>query len=88
MNIVLKLQGKPLPPEVMVNLMYEVRAAAEVYRSTFLTTKLINMITARVADVTKSVTDHIYFGDVDRPGIDITIRFFEFPSCLDDEVVA
>lgn len=88
MNITLKLHGKPLPPEVMLNLMYEVRAAAEVYRSTFATGQLIKMVTSRVIEVTKSVTDHVYFSDVDRPGVDLTIRFFEFPSSLDDEVTA
>lgn len=86
MKITLKLHGKPLPDDALVSLMIEVRAASEAYRSTFMTGQLIKMITSRVTEVTESVTDHVYFSDVDRPGVDITIRFFEFPSSLDDEV--
>jgi len=84
MNILLKLHGKPLPAEVLVSLMIEVRAAAESYRSTFMTGQLIKMVTSRVIEVTESVTDHVYFSDVDRPGVDLTIRFFEFQSSLDE----
>jgi hypothetical protein len=51
-----------------------------------MTGQLVKMITSRTIEVTESVTDHVYFSDVERPGVNITIRFFEFPSSLGDEV--
>ncbi|OCP07969.1 MULTISPECIES: hypothetical protein [unclassified Ensifer] len=76
MNILVKLNGKPLPTDNLADLMIEVRAASEAYRKPHITEQLQTMVVARVRDALKGVCDDIGTADHDRPGVDITVRFF------------